>query len=163
MANRDLAPWRGASTGWTPFDPFTSFRQEMDRLFDDFLSPATTRTAMPSGGNGNIRPSIDLKENDGAYVVTAELPGIDPKDVQVDLHDNVLAISGEKREEHNGGDNGLRYTERAFGRFERRIPLAMDVDADKVEAKFKNGVLVIEAPKNPKAQEKTRHIQVRTH
>jgi HSP20 family protein len=162
MANRELTPWTGGRS-LSPFarDPFTSFRQEMDRLFDDFLAPTERRSFGPSNGGGAIRPSLDLAETDQAYTVTAELAGLDQKDVELTLRDNALVLSGEKKQERNEESGGVRYTERSFGRFERVVPLEAEVDADKVEARFKNGVLTVTLPKNPKAQDKTRRIEIR--
>jgi HSP20 family protein len=163
MANRDLTPWTGGRN-LTPFtlDPFNSFRREIDRLFDDFLAPAEPRSFSGSGGNGRpMWPSLDVSETEQAYTVTAELAGLDQKDVELTLRDNALVISGEKKQERNEEDGGRRYTERSFGRFERIVPLEAEVDADKVEANFKNGVLTVTLPKNPKAQDKTRRIEIR--
>jgi HSP20 family protein len=161
MANRDLAPWTG-SRGVSPFerDPFGSFRNQMDRLFDDFFSPIEPRS-FASGNRTAAWPSVDVHETDKAYRVTAELPGLEQKDVEVTLRDNMLIISGEKRQEHRQEDGGRTYAERTFGRFQRTIPLDTEVDADKVQASFKNGVLTVEAPKNPAAGDKSRRIEVR--
>jgi HSP20 family protein len=165
MPHRNLAPW-APSRGLTPLgrDPFTSFRRQMDRLFDDFFAPFES-TAGEGAALAPIGrwPSLDVDETDQAYKVTAELPGLEQKDVEVNLRDNVLTISGEKREERNEGEGGRHYTERTFGRFERAIPFNVEIDADKVQAKFKNGVLTIELPKNPKAREKMHRIEVKTH
>lgn len=161
MANQ-LAPWTGSRSP-TPFerDPFTSFRRQFDRLFDDFLAPMEVRSFAAPTGVG-AWPSIDIHETDQAYKVTAELPGLERKDVEVKLRDNALMISGEKRAEHREEEDGGRtYAERTFGRFQRIIPLDGEVDADKVHASFKNGVLIIEAPKNPAARDKTRRIEVK--
>ena len=161
MANRELTPWTGGR-GLAPFgrDPFTSFRHEMDRLFDDFFAPAEPRSF---GGNGGalLRPSVDVAETEQAYTVTAELPGLEQKDVELNLRDNALILSGEKRQESHDENGGRTYTERSFGRFERVIPLPEEVDADRVEANFKNGVLKVTLPKNPKAQEKARRIEIK--
>jgi HSP20 family protein len=161
MANRDLTPWTGGR-GLSPFgrDPFTSFRHEMDRLFDDFFAPAEQRSFGGNGG-GLLRPSVDVAESDQAYTVTAELPGLEQKDVELNLRDNALTLSGEKRQETSESDGGRSYTERSFGRFERVIPLPEEVDADRVAATFKNGVLKVTLPKNPKAQEKARRIEIK--
>lgn len=161
MANRELTPWTG-SRGLTSFerDPFTSFRRQMDRLFDDFFSPLETRSFAPTVSSAGW-PSIDVHETDKGYRVTAELPGLEQKDVEVTLRDNVLTVSGEKREEHKEEGGGRTYAERTFGRFQRTIPLETEVDAEKVRASFKNGVLTVEAPKNPAARDKTRRIEVR--
>ena len=161
MANRELTPWTGGR-GLSPLgrDPFTSFRHEMDRLFDDFFAPAEQRSF--GGGNGvTLRPSVDVAETDQAYTVTAELPGLEQKDVELNLRDNALTLSGEKRQESREENGGRSYTERSFGRFERVIPLPEEVDADRVEANFKNGVLKVTLPKNPKAQDKARRIEIK--
>ena len=159
MANRELTPWTGGR-GLSPFgrDPFTSFRRQMDRLFDDFLVPTEQRSF---AGDGTLWPSVDVAETDQAFTVTAELPGLDQKDVELNLRDNALVISGEKRQETSESNGGRSYTERTFGRFQRVLPLADEVDADKIEANFKNGVLTVTLPKNPKAQEKSRRIEIR--
>jgi HSP20 family protein len=161
MPNRDLTPWTG-SRGLTPFerDPLTSFHRQVDRLFDNFFAPLEPRSFGAASAAGTW-PSIDVHETDQTYKVTAELPGLEQKDVEVSLRDNALTISGEKREEHKTEDGGRTYAERTFGRFQRTIPLETEVDADKIQASFKNGVLTVEAPKNPAAKDKTRRIEVR--
>jgi HSP20 family protein len=162
MANRGLQHWTPARSGMMPFgrDPFGSFRREMDRLFDDFFAPVEGREhgTFLAGGNW---PSLDVDETDQAYKITAELPGLSLKDVNVDLRDNVLTISGEKREEHKEEKSGRHYSERSYGRFERVIPFNVEVDADKVQASFKAGVLTIELPKSAKAKDKSRHIDIK--
>lgn len=161
MANRELTPWTGGR-GLAPFgrDPFASFRHEIDRLFEDFLAPIEQRTF---GGDGGalLRPSVDVAETDQAYTVSAELPGLEQKDVELNLRDNALTLSGEKRQETSESNGGRSYTERTFGRFERVIPLPQEIDADNVAATFKNGVLKVTLPKNPKAQDKTRRIEIK--
>ena len=164
MANRELTPWTGGR-GRSPFgrDPFTSFRHEIDRLFEDFMAPIEQRTFAGNGGNGGalLRPSVDVAETDQAYTVTAELPGLEQKDVELNLRDNALTLSGEKRQETSESNGGRSYTERTFGRFERVIPLPQEIDADNVAATFKNGVLKVTLPKNPKAQDKARRIEIK--
>ena len=161
MANRDLTPWRGGATGLGR-DPFASFRREMDRLFDDFFAPAEARSfASPGMAEHALSPSIDIHETEQAYKVAAELPGIDPRDVELDLRDNALTLRGEKRFERDEGEGGRRYTERSYGRFERTIALPTEVDADKVEASYENGVLKVTLPKNAQARDKSRRIEIR--
>jgi HSP20 family protein len=161
MPNRDLAPWTG-SRDITPFDrdPFALFRRQVDRLFDDFFTPPETRS-FGTAASPVVWPSVDVHETDQTYRLTAELPGLEQKDVEVSLRDNALTISGEKRQEHKEEDGARAYAERSFGRFQRTIPLEAEVDADKVQASFKNGVLTVEAPKNPAARDKTRRIEVK--
>jgi HSP20 family protein len=165
MANRELTPWNRG--GLTPFvrDPFHSFRYEMDRLFDDFFAPAAgegRNFAAPAQAAALVRPSIDVDETDQAYRVSAELPGLTEKDVELNLRDNTLTISGEKRTEREEEKGGRRYAERSFGRFERAIPFPVEIDAEHVDAIFRNGVLTVTLPKNAKAQDKTRRIEVRS-
>jgi HSP20 family protein len=165
MTNRDLTPW--TSGGLTSYgrDPFSMFRREMDRLFDDFFAPSEPRSfGGPAASRPQaalIRPSIDIEDQDHAYVVTAELPGLSEKDVELSLNDNVLTISGEKRSERKEEKAGRHYTERSFGRFERTIPLPVEVDAERVDASFRNGVLTVALPKTEKARQNARRIEIR--
>jgi HSP20 family protein len=140
-------------------DPFESFRQEIDRLFDGFL----TRRRDEAGPQvfGGRWPSVDVHESDAAYTVEAEIPGLEAKDVELKLDDNALTLSGEKKQETSKEENGRSYSERSYGRFQRTIPFDVEVDADKVEAAFKNGVLTVTLPKNPKAADKARKIEVK--
>jgi HSP20 family protein len=161
MANRELTPWsRG---GLAPFgrDTFTSFRREMDRLFDDFFTPAAAEGRSFAATQSAVSPSIEVDETDKAYVVTAEVPGLAVGEIELSLQDNALTLSGEKRSERTEEKEGRRYSERAYGRFSRTIPFPTEVDADKVEAACENGVLTVTLPKNPQAKEKTRRIEIK--
>lgn len=167
MANRELTPWnRGGLTSFGR-DPFSLFRSEMDRLFDDLLAPAAgegRNFASPAqAAAAFVRPSIDVDETDQAYRVSVELPGLTEKEVELNLRDNALTISGEKRSGREEERGGRRYAERSFGRFERTIPFPTEVDADRVDAVCQNGVLTVTLPKSEKAQDKTRRIEVRPH
>jgi HSP20 family protein len=161
MISRDLTPWTGGR-GLAPYarDPFASFRREVDRLFNDFYAPAEARSLAGAHGEG-LWPSVDVIEAGPDIKVTAELPGLALDDIEIELRDNALTISGEKKKEYAGENGGRAYVERSYGRFERTIPLAAEVDADRVEAKFKDGVLAVTLPKNEKARDKTRRIPVR--
>jgi len=161
MANRDLTPLRTSGLPAFGRDPFTAFRREMDQLFDTFFTPAEARSFASSDLAAAVRPSVDVHETEQAYTVTAELPGIDQKDIELNLSDNTLTLRGEKRSERDEEDGGRRYSERSFGRFERVIPFPAEVDADHVEASCENGVLKVVLPKNAKARDKTRRIEVR--
>jgi HSP20 family protein len=163
--NRELTPWtRG---GLTPFgrDPFGSFRQEMDRLFDDFFAPITGENRNLGGTVPHtaamVRVNVDVEETDQAYRVSAELPGLSEKDVELNLRDNTLTISGEKRFEREEEQGGRRYAERSYGRFERTIPFPVEIDPERVDAVFRSGVLTVTLPKNEKAKEQSRRIEVR--
>jgi len=163
MAIRDLVPWnRGRDLtvrrGEEP-NPFLSLHREMNRLFDEAfrgfdLAPfGTDRFFDRTMG----WPNIEVSETDNNVKVTAELPGLEEKDVQVELANGVLAIKGEKKTETE--DNDRLFSERYYGRFERRIPVE-DVDEEKVSASFKNGVLTVTMAKAPQAQSKVKRIAI---
>ncbi len=160
MALNDLIPWRNnRGLGQRLQDPFNTLQQEMNRLFDSFWGAGESR--LPQGaGMGFHFPTLDVRETDKGYRVTAELPGLSEDDVEIHLRDNNLIISGEKKAEHEEKDENRFYSERSFGRFQRAIPFPVEIDPNKVEAKFEKGVLTVELPKNAKAQEKTRRIAI---
>jgi HSP20 family protein len=161
---RELIPWtrgREVTSGRRVEHPLMAFQREMDRLFEDFWRgfdlPLVGR---PERIGGAVSPRIDISEKDDEVVVSAELPGLDEKDVEVTLTDNVLLIRGEKKLEREEKERGYTYTERSYGSFERRIPLDVEVLSDKVSATFKNGVLTVRLPKSPEAQKHVRHIRI---
>lgn len=162
MAMRDLIPWgRGRDVTVRrseDVNPFLALHREMNRLFDDvfrgFNAPFGSDRLFDRVANW---PNVELSETDKEIKVTAELPGLDEKDVQVELANGVLAISGEKKTETE--DKDRLFSERYYGRFERRIPVE-DVDEDKVSAAFKNGVLTITLPKVPQAQSRVKRIAI---
>jgi HSP20 family protein len=165
MAFRDIIPSRRSRNEVAdPMrDPFFSFRSQMDRLFDDFFGDFGGRSLTPPQRSffaGTNWPSIEVNETENEYRVTAEIPGMEEKDINLALKDNMLTISGEKRSETQQDDKTRRMSEHFYGRFERTIPFDAEVDADKVAAKFKSGLLTVILPKNPKAQDKGRKIQI---
>src|SRR5271165_1556864 len=116
---------------------FHSFRNEMDRLFDSFLSgvPALSgfRQGFPAQG---LTPTIDVKETDSDVVVKADLPGIDEKDINLTIHDGVLSLRGERKSERTDERENYQLMERSYGSFQRSIRLPESVDEEKVEARF---------------------------
>ena len=122
-----------------------------DRLFDGLPGFA------PDAGDG-FDPRLDVREFDDRFEVRAELPGLAPDDVQVELHDDVLSISGEKRSESEGSEGERRYSERRFGAFRRSLRLPFPVDADKVEAVHEHGVVKVVLHKA--AEARPRRIQI---
>ena len=155
MAIKDLIPWnnKGREVGFqgaTDVHPFLALHREMNRMFDDvFRGFDLAPFGPPRGLDGLGWPQIDIEETDKEMRITAELPGLDEKDVGLEIANGVLSISGEKKSESE--DKARRFSERYYGRFERRIPLE-DVDEDKVSAAFKNGVLTIRVPKSAEAK-----------
>lgn len=163
MAIRDLIPWsRGRELSvrrGEELNPFLTLHREMNRLFDDVfrgfdLTPFSSERFFDRGIGW---PNIEVSESEKEVKVTAELPGLDEKDVQVELVNGVLAIRGEKKTETE--DKDRLFSERYYGRFERRIPVE-DVDEDKVSAGFKNGVLTVTMPKVAPAQSKVKRIAI---
>lgn len=162
MSMRDLIPWnrsRGVSVQrGEEGTPFLTLHREMNRLFDDVfrgfdLSPFRFDRVFDRGS----WPSIEVSENDKEVRVTAELPGLEEKDVEVQLSNGALVIRGEKKTETE--DNDRLFTERFYGRFERRIPVD-DIDEDKVNASFRNGELVITLPRSAEAQRNVKRIAI---
>ena len=166
MAIKDLIPWnksnRELAVRREAANPFDDFRREMDQLFNGFLSEWPARTSLMERQFGSFVPEIDVAETDKEIRVTAELPGMEEKDVEVTLTEGVLTIKGEKREEHDEEKGDSFRSERRYGMFERSIALPSGLDADKAKASFKKGVLKVTLPKTPEAQSIRRRITVET-
>jgi HSP20 family protein len=167
MNVRALIPWGRNSTAPTTYreeerNPFLSLHREVNRLFDDvFRSFDTQLPAFGSFSSFNgYWPNLEISETDKDIRVTAEIAGLDEKDVEVLLSDGVLTLKGEKQSETE--DRDRRFSERFYGHFERRIPLWVDVEQDKAEARFKNGVLHILLPKSERAQSQIKRIAIKS-
>ena len=143
-------------TPWRPFE-FEKMRREMDRLWDSFFEGKPTRRA---GDEGEWAPSLDISETKGDLVVKAELPGIDPKDIDISLNEGILTIKGEKRQEKGEQEEGYHLVERRYGSFTRSIRLPREIQNEKINASFKNGVLKITLPKTEEAKKKEVKIKV---
>ena len=162
---RDLVPWSRrhlAPTGRGGAEhPMLALQHDMERLFDDFWRgfdmPMAGWTERELPG---VMPRIDVREDDAHIVVTAEVPGMDEKDVEIMLGDDALTIRGVKKAEHEGEEHGIRRMERSYGAFRRTLAIDAPILADKVEATFKNGVLTVTLPKDPDAQPRLRRIPV---
>jgi HSP20 family protein len=141
MGKQELSTPRGAEIGW-PFSarPFASLQREIDRLFDDF--GRNFEGARPAGF-----PKIDVGESDGEIEITAELPGLEQKDIDVSVSDNVLTVSGEKRSETERKDKTFTVTERSYGAFSRSLQLPAGVDTTQIKATVDKGVLKVVVPK----------------
>lgn len=139
---------------WEPLRELTSLQGEMNRLFNTFFD-------VPPGDGGALRrwiPAMDLVETDDAYVLRADLPGLDEKDVSIEFEDNVLNISGERKAEHEEKREGYYRVERASGSFSRALTLPEGVNVDTVKATFDKGVLEVRIPKPE--QRKPRRVQI---
>jgi HSP20 family protein len=138
-------------------NPFMSLQREIDRLFDDFTRGFPT---FSDAGSGELLPSVDVTETDKQIEITAELPGLEEKDVQVNLADNVLTIRGEKKAEKEEKDKTYRLVERSYGSFVRSLELPDGVNPDAIKASITKGVLTVTVPKPAPAQVKK--IDVKT-
>jgi HSP20 family protein len=170
MAIGNLVPWRwGSLRGLDEDRSFDTFRAEMDSLhrsIDRLFADAWNGNFAPSlladtWATGKIMPSLDVAEDDKAFRVSVELPGMSDKDVAVTVEDRTLTIRGEKKEEKEKKDKDVFRRERAYGSFRRTIELPGDVDAAKIEARFKDGVLAIDLPKTKEAQDRVKQIPVK--
>jgi HSP20 family protein len=172
MTLKDMVPWRwGGLRHWTEEDrPYESFlremdslHKEMDRLFEDFWkgSEAPTRLGrFGQHGEMQVMPRIDESEDESAFHIKVELPGMDQDDVDVTLANGILTIRGEKKQEEEEKSKDFYRRERTFGSFRRELPIPGEVDDGKIRAKFEKGVLFIELPKSEEAQKKVKHIPV---
>jgi HSP20 family protein len=140
-------------------DPFSLFRQEMNRLFDSFFRTADIEPF--ESRLGAFSPNVNIVESAKEFKVSAELPGMDDKDIGISLSKDALTISGEKKSEKE--DKGKNYysMERSYGSFSRTIPIPSEIDTDKVKAEFKKGVLTVILPKTAKAIKETKKISVK--
>jgi HSP20 family protein len=137
---------------------FGTLQRQMNRLFDEFL---TGFDLQPTEAFGEWAPSIDIAETDNEVVVKTELPGLDPKDVEVTMAGDTLTIKGEKKTEHEEKGRTWHRTERTYGTFQRSFVLPCAVDGDRVKAEFKNGVLTIGIPKREEARTKPIKVTVK--
>ena len=141
---------------WRPFE-FEKMRKEMDRLWDSFLEGRPGRKARDQE---EWIPSLDFSETKSDLVVKAELPGIDPKDIDISLSEGVLTIRGEKRQEKEEKEEGYHLVERRYGSFTRSIRLPREIQNEKINASYQNGVLKITLPKTEEAKKKEVKIKV---
>lgn len=156
--NRETAPaWREEERSFFPL------QREMNRIFDDFFRGWDVASSGTGEGRfGFFQPSIDVKQSEKEVVVKAELPGLDEKDIEVELTDDALTIRGEKREEKEEKGKTFYHMERSYGSFNRVIPLPAGVDQKKVQAQFKNGVLSVTLQKTEEAKTKVKKIPIKT-
>lgn len=153
--------------------PLLGLRNEINRLFDDFFSG---RALSPfhrgffdwdpfwrsDHASAATVPSVDVTEDDKAFRIAAEMPGMDEDDIEVTLSDGVLRLKGEKKEEKEERDENYYLSERRYGSFERSFRLPDSIDQDRIEANLKNGVLTITLPKTAEARMAARKIEVKS-
>ncbi|MGB4268040.1 MAG: Hsp20/alpha crystallin family protein [Spirochaetota bacterium] len=148
--------WGLTKRNESKLNPFEAFERDVKRIFDDFF----TLEPVDLFDSAWV-PSIDVEEDEKSIHVRAEIPGIDEKDLNVTLEDNVLTISGKKKEERKEENKRYVLAERRFGSFKRSIALPADVKADNIKASFKNGVLTVDFEKKEVSQPKRITINVK--
>jgi HSP20 family protein len=137
---------------WNPTRDLMQMREEMDRLFGQFLRRGEGEEA--TWGQGMWAPPVDIYETDDAFMLKAELPGFTKDDVNIEVHENRLIIRGERKRETEAKEDQYHRLERAYGRFERAFWLPTTVDAEHIQASFKNGILEMRLPKSERAKPK---------
>ena len=142
-------------------DPFQALRNEMDQLFDSFLSGSLSSPRLLEGLQETMVPSLDVRENGSSITVEAELPGLNIKDVELTVENGVLSISGERRMEKHEEKENYHLMERRYGRFERAVRLPESVDENKIEAKFDKGILRVVLQKKPEAIRQQKKIAIK--
>ncbi len=149
MAEKELSPWR-------PFGELTSLRREMDRLWENFFG----ERPLTRMWEREWAPSLDLSETKDNFVVKAEVPGIDAKDIDISLTGDVLTIKGQKKHESEEKEEDYHLVERSYGSFSRSVRLPAEVESNKIKASYKNGILNITLPKSEKVKAKEVKIKV---
>lgn len=139
---------------WDPFDELTTLRNRMDRLW-------TRVTAEDEPVMANWTPTSDILETKDEIVIKAELPGIEEKDVEIQIENGVLTIQGERKAEKETEEKGFRRVERAYGSFFRSFTLPPNVEAEKIAATFNNGLLEVHMPKKEGAKPRTIKVEVK--
>ena len=151
---------------WKPVAEVARWEREIERMLGNFLtgrrSSGFDARSWPGSNFGLAEPSVDLYEKDDEIVVKAELPGLTKDDIQVSLADNILTIKGEKKKEEEDDGKDYYRSERVYGMFTRTLPLTAEVNPEKINATFKNGVLEIRLPKSEAAKKKAINVKVQS-
>jgi HSP20 family protein len=156
----NIVPFKTANHNWNPFREMESLQDEVNRLFNFSLGRwAGEGASQPS--DVTLVPAIDVSEHKNHVKISAELPGIDKKDLSVSMNGNTLIIKGEKKREHKSEEEGVTREERTYGSFYRAITMPPTIDTSKVEASYKDGVLSLTLPKKEEAKPKQIAIDVK--
>lgn len=161
--NMDIMPLRSKvfpRLGSSMNRDFTGYQREMNDALDNFFGRATSNA--PQIYDMNLYPVVDIKNKDDKYLLEAEFPGMKEEEVELDFHNNVLTIKGERKSETKKEDDGFTHTERYFGSFRRDIPFEDEVDPENVKAKLKNGILHIELKKRENGKKSHKRIKIKS-
>jgi len=157
---------QGAVTEGGSDHPIVQLHREMDRLFDNAfrgfgLSPFKSDLFTPLTASGLLKPQVDIGATDKEYSITLEVPGVDEKDVTVEIANNTMTIRGEKKQEKEEKEKNYYRVERSYGSFQRVLSLPEDADQDDVKATFKKGVLTIKMPRKSLPQADVKQIEIK--
>lgn len=157
MSEKEKEVFAMAIIRWTPFRHVLNLRDEMDRAMSDLYGRVS-----PSGEyyEGDWFPPMDVRETNGDVVASLELPGMEKDQIKVSVHNDVLTVTGEKKQESSEDGENLHRVERAYGYFKRTVSLPTEVDAGKVKATYKDGILKITLPKHEEKKPKEIPVQV---
>ena len=144
------------------YNPFAMLQNEVDRVFGEFNQrlPLASDIWMGNGRAGLV-PRVDISETDTAVNITAELPGVDEKDIDISVNNSGLTIKAEKKAEKEDKSKSYHVVERSYGMFERTIPLPYEANAEKAEAKFEKGVLTVNVPKPEEVKSKSHKVKIK--
>lgn len=167
MAIRDIAPWKWGRKSIPARregeHPIYSLHRAMDQLFDQFFGDFERFPfGTPEGWTGLFSPQVNMAESDKDIRITAELPGMDEKDIEISTSKDTLTIRGEKKEEKEEEEKDYYYAERSFGTFRRVISLPCEVDTENVDASFKRGVLTVTLSKMAPSEAEVKKIPIKT-
>lgn len=159
-------------TGKAPDNPIVGLRDEIDQVFSNFMrgwpdfgrmmafDPFRGMREPLSMGSAMLAPTVDVSETDKAYEISAELPGIDDKDIELTIKNDVLTLKAEKKSEREQKDKNVHLSERSYGLFQRAFRVPEDADQEQITTRFANGVLTVTLPKSERATPSTRRIEV---
>ena len=153
-----MALVRWSPVRWDPFGEFSTLQERMNRLFED-LMPAT-RKGEEELNTGTFYPAVDISEGEKDITLKAELPGIDKKDVHVEINDGVITLRGERKLEKEEKKENYHRLERSYGTFNRSFTLPTTVDSGKVKANYKDGILEVTLPRKEEAKPKSIPVEV---
>jgi HSP20 family protein len=137
---------------WEPLKEINTLRQRMNRLFDEMIHPEQTHGIFPKLEKLTWHPAVELKEADKDIIVKIQVPGIDAKDLDIQVSENTIAVAGEYQEEKTSDSEGFYRSEFSYGKFQRIIPLPVNVKHEQVKAEVKHGVVTLTLPKAETSQ-----------
>jgi HSP20 family protein len=132
---------------WQPWQEMDSLRRQMDRLFDDLIHTSSNLSLLPKTTEATWAPAIEIKETDNEVVLKAQIPGVETKDLDIQVTQDTVSIAGEKQEEAKFEEKGIFRSEFRYGQFQRLIPLPASINNEQVKSEFKDGILTLTLPK----------------